>query len=270
MIYLHAPPAPLLRHYIECYWYASTQGGSLFNEKEIYFPDLRAELYFNFGEPYEYQGYGKVPAGIHLWAPRMQGKSLSNLHGIKFLVVRFTPLGFNHFYTGILSDLHGQKVGFEYLDGNSYQMLLDNLSDKSFHSAIQYLDKYFLGLIADRSYEEKRALHLYNNIISNPYGKIKDFISICGYTYRTANRHFKDIFGIAPKQLQLGAKFNLALNLLKQGEHDIEAISFLAGYYDSSDMSGYFRETVGKSPTELLRSNNLILHALHPRLKRIN
>jgi AraC-like DNA-binding protein len=255
--------------YIECYWYADTNGASLFNDREIYFPDPRAELYFNLGEPYVSTESGEIRDEIHLWAPRRNASELSGLHGARLLVVRFTPLGLSHFF-GIAGETHsGDSVSFKDILPNDYARLWDRVQNKSFFAASNELDLYFNSLLKDESIEQKRAAGLYTALITSNDKNISTTISRLGYSYKTAQRHCRKHFGMNPKELQGLAKLNRALNYFKAGISDIEEVAYLSGYYDSSDFSGRFGEAVGAKPGDILKSPGLIMKALHPLLRPI-
>lgn len=269
MVYLHKAPAPQLARFIECFWYADTAGSSLFNDLELYFPDPRAELYFNLGKPYSVKGEGSLSCPVHLWGPRSAAQSLTELHETKLLVVRFTPLGHSYFFGPAANEISGTWAGFDCIDEEAYARLWDDVQEKSFYSACGILEGYFTSKLKDESFEDRRAEALYNTLLSTPAQKLTSALDKLGYTYRTAQRHFHARFGMSPKQLQQLMKLNTALNLMKSGYCDSEELALLSGYYDSSDMAGRFRQSIGRTPGEIAKSPGLIFQALHPKLRTL-
>jgi AraC-like DNA-binding protein len=251
-------PAPVLTPFIECYWLHETQSAPHTTQIATLLVDGRADLMFTFGRSYEVlvtNGDLKQSHEVaHLNGQRGYPLTVTQNMQFPMVGVRFRPGGLAAFLPIPAIELSNLSVEVNVLFGTVSDSLeyrlFDNLNDPA--TQIACLDDFFLKQLSIQpSYYAARTTALR---IEATRGLIrmeklsKEF----GYSARTIDRRFAQIFGYTPKFYARIIRFHHALDVLKAQRFSLTTIAFRSGYYDQSHFIKDFWQFTGTTPQQYL------------------
>jgi AraC-like DNA-binding protein len=251
-------PLPVLAPFIECYWQREPQAAADAIQAATLPVDGRADLMFTFGQRYEVlvaSGERKQSHNVaHLNAQRGFPLAVAQDPQVPLIGVRFRPGGLSAFLPIPAGELSNLSLEIKALFGPASTDLEDQLFDHLYDSLAQIagLNDFFLKRLAVQpGYHAARAAALQ---IEATRGRIRveQLSQELGYSARTIDRLFAQIFGYTPKFYARIIRFHHALDMLKTQRFDLTTVAFQSGYYDQSHFIKDFGQFAGTTPQQHL------------------
>lgn len=240
------PPSPKLEPYIENYWRLCNPD---FQVQVNVFVDLRADLIFNYGAPYQRALIGGPAQRYHqsnLDAQRLHPIRITQSGAIHTVGVRFRSGGLGPFCRLPLSQFNDRTCPPEEAFGEG---ILDLQAVLSQAQPAHPLDEYFqarLNLSAAfvTFWQLKQSIEL--------AGGAQPIAALCrqaGVSLRAADRLFSQYLGVGPKTFARVCRFQRALAWLMKDDHvSLVEVATNCGYYDQSHFVKEFRLFAGGVP----------------------
>lgn len=262
-MYRYYLPAKPLQPFIECYWMLRLAPGAAHTWEEYLTVDAQADILFNFGSPYLRHLPNEIPsqpspASAHLNGLRQQALSVTQFGDIHLVAVRFRPGGVAAFLRLQVAELVDQTVDLQHLFRAS---IVRDMEAQLYDHADQHgrqvasLDAFFLAHLAppaNHKIVEVIAAHI---AVSGGGISIHTLCTEFGYSIRTLDRHFQQVFGVSPKFYARLVRFQRAVALITANPHrTLLDIVFTCGYFDQAHFSRDFKAFSGQSPDEYRRT----------------
>jgi AraC-like DNA-binding protein len=174
------------------------------------------------------------------------------------ILIEFTPTGFYYMFHSSPASIRNRLIDpSQFVPEESVNILTGKLlatDDPNIH--IDFIQDYLIGLSYNAlpfcDYIEKALRILENNIGKNV---IKDIARAVHKSERQFNRQFIKIVGISPKVYAKLQQLHYVINLMNLKElASFKEISYSANFYDQSHFDRRFKELVGITPNEFLKS----------------
>jgi AraC-like DNA-binding protein len=245
-------PAPLLQPYIEQYWLLRSSGQPATLEERI-FVDAQADIMFNFGAAYVRRnllGSTDSMTVAHLDAQRDYPIAIAQQGLIDLVGVRFRPGGLAAFVRLPLHETSNLTIDLSTVFGGASADLEAHLYDaRDSLARVKLLDLFFLQRLMPPD-ALPIARYIADRIIAvHGTARITTLSHDVGYSIRTVDRLFRQVFGISPKVYARVVRFQRALALL--GAHStlpLIEIALRCGYYDQAHFTREFVEFAGDTP----------------------
>ncbi|AZA54908.1 helix-turn-helix domain-containing protein [Chryseobacterium sp. G0201] len=177
------------------------------------------------------------------------------------IAVVFQPYFLNILLKISAKEVQNQIISVEDVLKNEMQIFQEKLFYKTDPKLIiNDLNIYFtqfLSKIINSDYELIKATQQY--IIENK-GIItsKNLEHFTGYSERQIERKFQNYIGLSPKKYSNIARLHYFLSLMKinNNEENITGLSYKAGYADQSHLIKEFKNNIGLTPSEYLKTEN--------------
>lgn len=248
-------PHPALAPYIESYWALKIHIAAAETFSESIFVDVRADVLFNFGAPYQRElpdGGRTVLNASNVDAPRDHPVSVMQSGTIDLTGVRFHAGGLSAFARPPMGQLLNQTVSITDLFGAEAYALEGRLYEAgSSEAQKRVLDDFFLRRLYP-SDKHRLVMHITRMLDGAPNLSMGSLARETCYSPRMVQRLFVNVIGIAPKFYARVARFQRALALLPYAV-SLAEVALRAGYYDQPHLSRDFRALAGQSP-ELTRA----------------
>lgn len=244
MEYNETRPSKELAAFIHFYWELK---GSEFDRKwERVFPDGCAGILINLGNTcMTDNGSVLMEYGKTYVVGAMTSFKDSFIDTDTHLIgVCLKPATFANFYNyASQNELTNETVEFE--KSNSFNI------DKTVTNPTDYFNQFYS--------ERMRSKHIYLQSVINDIHASNGQVSIYELskrnftTVRQLERNFKKLIGLSPKEYSNIIRFQNALRLIKNSNHNrsLLDIAFECGYYDHSHLSNEIRRNTGFSPSLL-------------------
>jgi AraC-like DNA-binding protein len=254
-VYLISQPAATLSAYIANYWFLQTGAQAPFELSVDVFVDARADLIFNFGDPYTRTRIGEPPRSYldsNLDAQRSYPIKISQKGAMHVVGVRFHTAGLAPFVTPPVHRWNNRVVPVAEVFGKSLLPLEQELraAGDDLHAQAQLLDAFFLGRL--RPTPGQQTLHRLKAKIEAAGGlvRIDELCELGSIAIRQLDRLFRDHLGFSPKTFARIVRFQNALLLLKGNPGcTLADVAARCGYYDQSHFVRDCRTFAGVVPS---------------------
>jgi AraC-like DNA-binding protein len=239
-------PDRALDKYIDAYWTTSTNSVHTPGPKIIY-PDGCSELVVNLGKNTLYLNdtVAIKPGVIYLGGTQRGPINFTSMPDSKFYGIRFKPGGFSTFFEMPLFEATGQFIE---LSSKELTFILncENPLVTTALANVFFLQR--LSLKSDRFISIAEDLYLTNGSIT-----IDDLAKRHAIGFRSLERLFKNMVGLAPKELSKIIRFQSVLNRLKDKDFDDNflRLAFEMGFYDQSHFTKEIKSFTGQTPSQL-------------------
>ena len=250
-MYTLAAPHPDLRPYIEHYWSVSAGAGAPIELSVKAFVDARADLVFNFGDPYRRAVIGRRPrifAASNLDAQRDVPIEIVQRGAVSVAGVRFRTGGIAPFVREPLARYTNRTPGLAEVFGEDGPRLDTALSDRRsrIDDQKELLDAFLLGrLRIDPGFTPFRDAM---DAIEEDGGSlsIEETSHRAGISPRNLGRLFDRLLGFSPKHFARIARFQKALRILvADPTMALGVVGAECGYFDQSHFVKDFRQFTG-------------------------
>ncbi len=252
-MYLLSRPAPSLAPYIEHYWHVRAEPDAPLDLSVDVFVDARADLIFNFGEPYVRTVLGA--RGVRVAASNLDAQRLSPIRieqrGAVYVVgVRFRSAGLAPFVRSSLDAFNDRAAPIVEVFGGDGLALERALREADTDGQRAALDRFFTARV--HLSDSVRTVLALEAEIAASHGllKIEPLCESRGASRRSIDRMFRRHVGFGPKTLARVARFQRALSRLKtEPECTLAQVSEECGYYDQPHFVREFKRFAGAVPT---------------------
>ncbi|MDX2138053.1 MAG: helix-turn-helix domain-containing protein [Chloroflexota bacterium] len=251
-MYEHYTPAPLLQPYIDQYWFLRS-AGQLTSLQEQIFVDAQADIMFNFGVAYARQnllGGTSAMTTAHLDAQREYPIAIAQAGVIDLIGIRFRAGGLAAFIRLPLHEASNLTIDLQAIFGGAAGVLEARMYESQDpRERVALLDLFFLQRLAPPPALTTAHYVAERIVSSNGSERIATISDDVGYSIRTVDRLFGQIFGVSPKVYARIVRFQRALGMLgAQPSMPLIDIALLCGYYDQAHFSREFAEFAGDTP----------------------
>lgn len=246
-------PAAELSPYIEHYWRVCATAEAPLDLSVDVFVDLRADLIFNFGDPYTrsiLRGESQRIARSNLDAQRLAPIRIEQRGAVHVVGVRFRVAGLAPFVRVSLDAFNDRTPAIDAVFGEDALALESALRDGDDAGRRAALDQFFLRRM--RVDERVRTVLELCEEIQATHGaeKIETLVERLATTQRSVDRLFRRHVGFSPKTVARVARFQRALTRLKgEPERALSTIAAECGYYDQPHFVRDFKRFAGAVPT---------------------
>lgn len=245
-------PSKSLQPYIECYWLLNVAAPNGFEVSESIFVDGKADLIFNFGDPYRRRGAGDplLQRRSNLDALREYPVEITQSGQVSLVGVRFKPGGMTPFVDIPAVELKNQLLDIESGFGPEIKTIEARLYDLVGEPLKQaaLLDSFFKGRFESHK-DAKLAEAIAESIVLNR-GQItiNALSERFAYSSRHINRVYQAVYGLSPKfHARVERVQGVLAYLVKQPDITPVELSLTCGYYDQSHLSKEFAAFTGHS-----------------------
>ncbi|TDE04990.1 helix-turn-helix transcriptional regulator [Flavobacterium hiemivividum] len=244
MKYKIIKPCKELNSFIDFYW--ELKGNELEKQWERVFPDGCAGVVMNLGNTcVTDNGLVSMDFGKTYVVGAMNSFKDSFIDRETHLLgVCLKPATFANFYNyASQNELTNNTVEFE--KSNSFNV------DKMMENPFKHFDHFFLERIKSKTNQLQSVI---NDIyLTNGQISIYELSKRNFTTVRQLERSFKKYIGLSPKEYSNIIRFQNALSVIKNTNHDrsLLDIAFECGYYDHSHLSNEIKRITGLSPSLL-------------------
>lgn len=248
-------PSPLLREYIDRYWFWESDIDETIKLPVIY-PGTGIEVMFHYKTPFT--GYGNS----HILCPRVPNSyTINSSNPVGFISVRFKSWAFNYF-----SEIPADKlINSNVASADLWPGALDSIEEKiiratDFIERTEILNTFFESILKKTRNRYRDIDWAINYIYYNHSSiNINEVINDTTISSRTFQRKFREATGVSAKQFQKIARFEkiLKTSLLSRTYPGINRI-LSAGYYDQAHFNKDFRSLTGYNPTEIISDPNYL------------
>ena len=261
MIKTIAPSSPILKKYIECFYFYDGKPNTKFSY--VAFPHFNSGLSFFKGASFQRQNSSLeisecIDGLVHI---EILGKYTSpvlveyNGH-VREISIVFKPLGLNRFitesYQSIASNFSQRLTNKVW---NNFGKNLFNSDDD-----ISKLEIFLLSQFSENqelcSLEE--SLKILEN--SNDRTSISNLAIKLGYNLKTFQRHFKKHMGCSPIEFRRICRFRNSLNnkLNSVELKNLTEITYDGGYFDQSYLIKEFRKLTNHNPKDFFKATSKV------------
>ena len=253
MYKLAVPHADLLP-YVEHYWAVSVNPGEVVDLSVNVYVDARADLIFNFGDPYLRGVIGRNPViytASNLDAQRDMPITITQRGAVACAGVRFRTGGIAPFTRAPMSRYTNRTPGIAEVFGDEVKLVDASLRER--HSNLEaqkeVLDAFFLSRIQlDATFV---AFNDAKAKIEQDGGlrPVEETSHDSGISPRNLGRLFGRYLGFSPKYFARIVRFQKAMRLLmKDARASLGEVSAECGYFDQSHFVKDFRRFTGGVP----------------------
>lgn len=187
-------------------------------------------------------------------------KDLSTKGQFSLLAVVFQPYFFNLLFDVAAKDIKNEIVSASDILKDQllpFQEKLDNKEDPQ--SIIAALNTYFMKLISKKNNPDSWLMKVQQYMLQNKGAlSLKELEHFTGYSERHIERKFEENIGISPKKYSTIIRLHHFLSLMKNStdQNSIASLSYEAGYSDQSHLIREFKNTIGLTPGQYLKTEN--------------
>ncbi|WP_300691201.1 helix-turn-helix domain-containing protein [Chryseobacterium sp.] len=207
-----------------------------------------------------YNGQNKnLPLSFFYGQPT-QYKDLSTKGRFSLLAVVFQPYFFNLLFGVAAKDIKNEIISASDIVKDELLPFQEGLyNNEDPQSIISALNHYFMELISARNNPELWLIKVQQYILlKRGVLSLKELEYFTGYSERHIERKFEDHIGLSPKKYSTIIRLHHFLSLMKNNpnQKNITSLSYEAGYADQSHLIREFKNTIGLTPGQYLKTEN--------------
>jgi hypothetical protein len=268
MIYQIFKPHKDLESIVKFYWTLEVPFDPK-NQKQTIVPDGCVEMTFNFGDKIK-RFISDHEFVLHpnsmVMGQRTTSFDILPIGHVDTFAICFYPIGFANFVSMSLDALVDKETPIAELFG---KMVAEELEQKmkiaqNTQDRIEIIEDFLLKLLNKKNTISNIVKSTVDALLhsngTTPINVIlKDDIS----KRRQLERHFRQQIGISPKQLSKTIRLQATLNLLLNKKSEtLTVIAYESEYFDQNHFIKDFKDLVGVTPMEYLKSEHMALSAL--------
>ena len=189
-----------------------------------------------------------------------QYKDLTTKGKFSLLAVVFQPYFFNLLFNVAAKEIKNEIISASDILKDQlipFQESLYNKADPQ--SVINALNDFFLKLISKKDTSDSWLIKAQQYLLQNKGTiSLKDLEYFTGYSERHIERKFEEHIGISPKKYNTIIRLHHFLSLMKNdiNKASMTNLSYEAGYSDQSHLIKEFKNTIGLTPSQYLKTKN--------------
>jgi AraC-like DNA-binding protein len=254
MKFLEFPPCPVLRNYINCYWYL--EGRLPANNAERIFPDGCLEILINLSHPAEritLSGEKRTNPQVELIGQATRHYFIQSKTELEIVGIRFFPHTASVFLKQPVTDFNNDVVPLTLLN-NTWKELSDKALDKgSLSEIVTLFDQYFVRLLPSLpvpkfDYVTWAVAEIIRS--ANTQRSTNWIAKKLGITERYLEQLFNTYVGLSPKMLSKIIRFQNAFRYLQNKNLSLTEVAHCSGYFDQSHFIRNFKTFTGITPSQ--------------------
>jgi AraC-like DNA-binding protein len=196
---------------------------------------------------------------LQIAGPKTDQNISVEYHGnLQQILIEFAPTGFYYLFHESPATFQNKLLDFsQFMPSHTVGILAKRLmacddAEKQIEILQDYLTEMSFQALPFINYVEEGV-----KIIHDNHGNIqvKDIASSVHKSERQFNRKFLSMVGVSPKIYAKFQQLHYVINLMNQKEYSsFKEISYNANFYDQSHFDHRFKELVGITPNEFLKS----------------
>lgn len=256
-MYLLYYPDFRLQPYIESYWMLRLNSRIDSPLAETIVVDGKADILFNFGTAYRRRSFNRSiddeVQKANLDGQRDYPVFIHQIGTIHLVGVRFRPGGLSVFMRHPVHQLHNQVIQVDDSLGAEACELEARLFDASSDTVRQsrLLDQFFLARLNPPplfAIAQSMARHIEHRSASL---RIHTLSSEFGYSIRTVDRLFRQVYGVTPKLYARIARFQRAFEQIPAtAPGRLADLALQLGYFDQAHFAREFAQFAGLTPNQ--------------------
>lgn len=254
--YKEYKPSPSLSPFVECYWSLNSHSRH-FAERELVVPGGRAELLFNYGDPFHWFHSDELPndkaySGALLLGQRNRFYFLNFTGVVNVFSVRFKAGGLAPFIDLPVNNITNEILPQKFVFGKQYDNWHEQLSEKSSDKVkVYFIEQVLLQLFKTPDDLYKQT---FQSITAVKKGEIVSVDTMCrlsGAYYKKLERNYFKYVGYSPKAFSNIMRFYKSVTMLKSDMISLTDVGFDCGYYDQAHFIREFKKYSGFTPSAL-------------------
>lgn len=251
-------PSVNLANYIKWYW-TMEEFENPDNSPQIVYPEGTSELIFHYGESFEaeFLGEGKIiQPKVSFCTQKSKTAFVSPRGNIGAFVVGFTPFGASAFFKLPYHEIINKNIELSDFMGDSVNWLHCAVANAAtFEERIIIIEEFLIKRLVNDNLFEINTLERGIKALNVKENKFD--VDVISDAACVSNRHldrlFKKRIGLTPKQYIKIARFNKAIDIMKNKyDNNFTQIALDAGFYDQSHLTNNFIEFVGITPKKFI------------------
>lgn len=263
MRYIQTGPPPALADLVACLWAVESPGdesGSDDPQIQRILPDGRAEVIFHLADPFRDARTRRAQARGLVAGQLTHAISLEPGRRIRTLGIRLTPAGVRAFVGTPHHLLTDTITPLDDVDRPLARRLQSKLSDTA--PVEDALDSLGGALLAERPRPVRAEALSALGLVERRAGllTVDDLRAGTGLSFRTLERMFLDLAGVAPRLYLRLVRFRHAVREAEaKNSRRWTDVALACGYYDHAHFTRDFRAFAGCAPSEWLASDERTL-----------
>jgi AraC-like DNA-binding protein len=246
---------PFIRHYI----FLENSGENMRSLR--LFTDGSSGLILS-GNMNLYSGISEERMPLSFFYGALNGyKDFSSKGRFSLIAVVFQPYFLNILLKTSAKEIQNQIVSVEDVLKNRLEVFQENLFNKDDPSGIiNHLNIFFTEFLSERISIDHQVIMATQKYILQHKGVVssKDLEKFTGYSERHLERKFEYHMGVTPKKYGNIIRLHYFLSLINKGvDHkNMAMLSYEAGYSDQSHLIREFKNNIGLTPKQYLKTEN--------------
>ncbi|XID93716.1 helix-turn-helix domain-containing protein [Paenibacillaceae bacterium WGS1546] len=257
------PRRPALRQYIELFWYIAQSGEEAKGANPKMIPDGGYHMVFNLGAPHVYEdGNGRrtTPKISHINANQANYATIRRSGDVEIVGVVFRPYGLHPFVKAPIGEVAGAVRNMEDLVGSRIHELEERLSEAAdVRMKFAELEKCLTAWLGEpdpmRPDVRKAVELMIEHRGALAIGDVRESVNL---GERSFERLFKTYAGVSPKRFSDIRRIHGVLENMRCRSDGWVDRALRAGFYDQPHFNRTFRRMVGATPTEYMKTRNLL------------
>ncbi|MCW5911819.1 MAG: AraC family transcriptional regulator [Cyclobacteriaceae bacterium] len=254
MNYQRIEPDVILSQWVDCYWFADSNGTQ--REKKKIIPDGFAEIIFHYRDPYRVNISGKWQRqGKNLFAGQIRKFFyLENTGASGMVGIKFKPAALAHIFDLKMTDYTDRVVPLPHVAGKSFEKIISNIHDPLQPEQFAKFLDHELALLIKPSTDDVNRVEGGLDLIFSRKGNVEvnELLHHVAVTERQLQRLFNRYVGLPPKFYCRIIRFSHIFNLMEQHDASWVEIALESGYYDQSHFIRNFKAFTGEDPSAYL------------------
>jgi AraC-like DNA-binding protein len=196
---------------------------------------------------------------LQIAGPKTDQNLCVEYHGsLQQILIEFTPTGFYYIFHNSPGEYHNKLMDLSHfipadtVENFAKQLMTHDDTEKQIEIIQDHLTEMSYQALPFCNYVEKGV-----KIIHGNHGNIqvKDLASAVHKSERQFSRKFQSMVGVSPKTYAKLQQLHYVIHLMNLKEYSsLKEISYGANFYDQSHFDRRFKELVGITPNEFLKS----------------
>lgn len=188
-------------------------------------------------------------------------KDFSSKGKFSLIAVVFQPYFLNILLKTSAKDIHNQIISVEDVLKNKLEIFQEKLFNKADPlRVIHELNVFFTGFLSEGMSMDHHIIAATQQYLLQSKGSVSsgDLQHFTGYSERHLERKFECHLGLSPKKYGNIIRLHYFLSLMKNeiGYKNMTMLSYEAGYSDQSHLIREFKNNIGLTPKQYLKTEN--------------
>jgi len=203
-----------------------------------------------------------VPAGIHLSGQITKRAGISVKPGTRAIMAQVKPWLPLMITKVPMNELVNNVLSLQYLNVDLYQRLTginfadENILIPEFYKVLEA----YIGTSADYDFTRWAFSQLQMNVLTPATTSIADIAAASGYSQRRVEQKFKELIGLAPKEIQRILKLRWLVDDLSNfaGDENLSSLAYRHGFYDQSHFIKSYQRILSDVPSSFSKEDYLL------------